>query len=152
MPGMTTTTTSDYSLTDPNGALAFLLAGNAHFTLRSLKTGARYTYKVRRADVQPGESPLYFVALRDGSDYIYIGVIRVNGTPAFAVTRKSRMAADSLPVRGFRFAFDHLVRAMMPPNLEIWHEGRCGRCGRTLTVPESIESGFGPECINFVGR
>jgi len=24
---------------------------------------------------------------------------------------------------------------------------RCGRCGRVLTVPESVESGFGPECI-----
>ena len=29
---------------------------------------------------------------------------------------------------------------------EFWHEGRCGRCGRTLTVPESIASGVGPEC------
>ena len=31
-----------------------------------------------------------------------------------------------------------------------WHEGRCGRCGRKLTVPESIEAGYGPECINLV--
>jgi len=26
------------------------------------------------------------------------------------------------------------------------HEGRCGRCGRKLTVPASIDSGLGPEC------
>jgi hypothetical protein len=30
--------------------------------------------------------------------------------------------------------------------LEVWHEGRCGRCGRALTVPESVERGIGPEC------
>jgi hypothetical protein len=33
----------------------------------------------------------------------------------------------------------------------VWHEGRCGRCGRKLTVPESIESGFGPECASILG-
>jgi len=32
----------------------------------------------------------------------------------------------------------------------VFHEGACGRCGRTLTVPESIASGFGPECIRYV--
>jgi len=30
--------------------------------------------------------------------------------------------------------------------LEIWHEGRCGRCNRKLTVPASIALGIGPEC------
>lgn len=30
--------------------------------------------------------------------------------------------------------------------VEVWHEGKCCRCGRKLTVPESIESGIGPEC------
>jgi hypothetical protein len=30
--------------------------------------------------------------------------------------------------------------------MELWHEGRCGKCGRALTVPESIESGLGPVC------
>lgn len=30
--------------------------------------------------------------------------------------------------------------------LQVWHEGRCGRCGRKLTVPSSIETGLGPEC------
>lgn len=32
------------------------------------------------------------------------------------------------------------------PECEVWHEGRCGRCGRKLTVPESIETGIGPDC------
>jgi len=41
------------------------------------------------------------------------------------------------------------VRLLFPsssihPELVVRHEGRCGR---TLTVPESIERGIGPECI-----
>jgi hypothetical protein len=34
---------------------------------------------------------------------------------------------------------------------EVYHEGRCGRCNRKLTVPESIETGLGPECASKLG-
>lgn len=43
------------------------------------------------------------------------------------------------------FSVDHLMK-----EADWWHEGRCGRCGRRLTVPESIESGFGPECARRI--
>lgn len=32
-----------------------------------------------------------------------------------------------------------------------YHEGRCGRCARRLTVPESIINGIGPDCAKKVG-
>ena len=32
---------------------------------------------------------------------------------------------------------------------EVWHEGRCGKCGRVLTVPESLILGLGPECAQM---
>ncbi len=31
-------------------------------------------------------------------------------------------------------------------SVRVLHEGRCGRCGRKLTVPASIDTGLGPEC------
>ncbi len=34
----------------------------------------------------------------------------------------------------------------MPEQLEVWHEGCCGKCGRKLTDAESIARGIGPEC------
>jgi len=34
---------------------------------------------------------------------------------------------------------------------ELMHEGRCGRCGRPLTRPESIQSGIGPICATLGG-
>ena len=38
----------------------------------------------------------------------------------------------------------------LPESVVIHHENRCGRCGKRLTVPESIESGYGPECIKLM--
>ena len=34
----------------------------------------------------------------------------------------------------------------LPETVEVWHEGRCCRCARRLTVPESIILGLGPAC------
>jgi len=31
--------------------------------------------------------------------------------------------------------------------LNFFHEGKCGKCGRKLTTPESIKNGFGPTCL-----
>ena len=61
--------------------------------------------------------------------------------------RKSKIEDFDQRVRAFKFALANLQLKQMPPNCEVWHEGRCGRCARKLTDPTSIASGFGPECI-----
>jgi hypothetical protein len=135
--------------TDANQAKKFTLAGNARVTLVSLKTKTRYTYRVQEADDAPG---MYFVALFTGqdneSDYSYIGMIR----GSFGTTKASKLPESSPPVAAFKFFMNALTlpTPRIPTTLEVHHEGRCGRCNRALTVPESIESGFGPECIKMV--
>ena len=131
----------------------FILAGNATFTLRSLKTGNRYTYKVE-IDPRPGPGKpvMWFAMLLTGpentSDYTYIGAIftQADGTLRFRTTSASKMPATSTPVVAFAWAFGSIIRGQEPKNAEIWHVGRCGRCGRVLTVPESVALGIGPEC------
>jgi hypothetical protein len=143
------------SLTEPARALQFIKAGNAYFTVRSQKTGVRYTFRVAKAKPQPGREHWtgnsYFVSLLTGpentSDYTYVGMIRDG---SFRLTQASTMQADSGPVAAFRWVWGFLNLKQMPPQAEIWHEGRCGRCGRMLTVPESIEAGIGPECAKLV--
>jgi hypothetical protein len=44
------------------------------------------------------------------------------------------------------------LRKFLPECIEIWHEGKCGKCGRQLTVPSSIETGIGPECIKTLSK
>jgi hypothetical protein len=126
-----------------------LLAGNATITLVSLKTMVRYTYKVKLAKDNPG---LWFVSLLTGpnntADYTYIGVLP--NAVTFRTTGKSKLSPTSSPVKGFAWALGQLAAGKLPATLEVWHEGRCCRCGRALTVPSSIASGIGPDCATML--
>lgn len=127
-------------------AIRYIQAGDATVTLKSLKTDMHYTYRVRESD----DGNVFFVAVMWGTDnesdysYKYIGIIK-NGECKW--TRKSKVAEDDIRWKAFQWVYNMLAVAnIMPPNLEIWHEGRCGRCNHKLTRPDSIERGIGPEC------
>jgi hypothetical protein len=50
-------------------------------------------------------------------------------------------------VKALRRALDIIAeRAQPKPGTTLQHAGRCGRCGKTLTVPESKATGLGPDC------
>lgn len=149
-----------HKLTDAKTAMKFMLAGNAYFTIRSLKSGVRYTFRVaiNKHDDQFCKfcrntpctcEPMWFVSMLTGSsnehDYSYMGIVKGG---FFKTTSKSRFGAQSQPVLAFNWLFAKLQAEHMPTTMEMWHEGRCGRCGRKLTVPESIEAGIGPECAS----
>jgi len=132
-------------------AQRYILAGKSIFTLRSHRTGKRYTYKVTKAERRlRSESPdVYFVSLLTGpdnvGDFTYLGIIGTGNQ--FSTTAKSKMTRDSEPVKAITFCMNWIKsHPEVHPELEIWHSGRCGRCGRRLTVPESIANGIGPEC------
>lgn len=136
----------------------FILAGNATFTIVSRRTADRFTYKVSAIKPREGEDPKasegkYFVALMNGPDnennYVYMGMLVPDGQfHRFTFTRASRVGKDALSAKGIVWLVDRLIvqRAADLEYFEFWHEGRCGRCGRKLTVPSSIEMGIGPEC------
>lgn len=139
-------------ITNAKQALTFILGGKATVTLVSLASGNRYTYKINKAEKRnPNDADVWFVKLLNGADnysnYVYIGMIKNN---QFVWTGKSRVAQDAPSFIGFNFCFTKLVGSAIN-GFEVWHEGKCGRCGRKLTVPESIASGFGPECIGMLG-
>src|SRR3954465_15442017 len=63
-------------MSDTADITRFVFAGKSTFTLRSKKTGIRFTYRVTEKD----EGAIYFVALLNGSDnendYAYLGFYR----------------------------------------------------------------------------
>jgi hypothetical protein len=140
--------------------LKFFLAGKAFFTLRSKKTGTRYTYRIIRAtekDDPTKKLDLWFISFLTGPDnwanYTYIGAVRPQPKPntyTFSTTKASRLPAEAPPCVAIDYAFNCLAQMNHIPGVEVWHSGRCGRCGRMLTVPESIASGFGPECLGSI--
>jgi Family of unknown function (DUF6011) len=135
----------------------FVTAGNARITIRSKKTGQHFTYQIRQCHDQKGNPVLrWFVSGLSGpnneDDYTYLGLLdQRSGDIEFRLTEKSRFSDDALSVRGFRYMWNHVYADRMPNDMDIYHEGRCGRCNRTLTVPESLDRGIGPECAEIMG-
>ena len=127
----------------------FFTAGKAVFTVANPE-GKHYTYKIRKS--KDGEK--FFVSLLTGpqntSDYTYMGVLE-NGS--IRLTMASTYKEDSLPVKVVRWALSLVWRDMPFPNgYSLHHEGKCCRCGRPLTVPESIESGIGRKCQKMLSN
>jgi hypothetical protein len=132
-------------------AKRFALAGKSTLTLVSKKTGVRFTYRIT---ISP-DSQCHFVALLSGpdneQDYQYLGRIsREIFWLGRKVPRAGDISKDAPSAKAFDWAWRAIVRNTMPDQLEVWHEGRCGRCGRKLTVPSSVALGFGPECSGKV--
>lgn len=128
----------------------FILAGNALFTFKSLRTGEHYTFRVvlqtywsaKLNKAIPRDPPQWDVKVlsgRDNSrDYKWIGRIRGYDRTFYGGLHRT----DSFD--GFAWCWNHLDRC--GERFEFNHAGRCGRCGRLLTTPESVERGIGPEC------
>lgn len=133
--------------------LAYLLAGNAVFTLLNTKTNVRFTFKVKQLKEDDEPKPLWFVSLLSGpcntSDYSYLGCIWEG--KRYSHGKKSRIGRNTPSAKAFAWFFGHLVRgSTFPDVLEVYHNGYCGRCNRELTVPESVELGLGPVCAEKV--
>lgn len=134
-----------------SGLLEFIFGGNATFTLVSEATKRRFTYKiVARKDNSDGKI-IHFVKLLRGAnnveDYAYMGCI-IN-KQRFTLTGKSRVSSGAKSVVALDWFLARLIDGKEIPNsVRFYHAGRCARCGRKLTVPESIKIGFGPECAS----
>jgi len=136
-------------------AVQFMTAGRATVTLVSKKTSQRFTYRLGATE----DKSTIFVSVLTGSDnesdYSYLGRIASgpSGRIFWAgrkVPRPGDVGRDAPSSKAFAWTWQNLVRGTLPEQLEVWHEGRCGRCGRKLTVPQSVAQGFGPECVQHV--
>ncbi len=128
---------------------AFVLAGNARFTVVSKVTGKRFTFRVQTSKAPSAAPGVFFVSVLTGScnesDYTFLGTIF--GGKRFVHGRRSKIGQGAPSAKAFAWFWAALsVRAVVPATCEVWHEGRCGKCGRALTDPESIAMGLGPKC------
>jgi hypothetical protein len=128
---------------------SFLFAGNCLFTIANLATGKHFTYKLEAPDEQKNpQDPVFFVKVLTGPDntrdYEFLGM--VFSFCKYVHSRKSRINQDAPSEVAFVWLLARLLKGNLPECVQVYHHGRCGRCGHVLTVPSSIETGLGPEC------
>lgn len=123
----------------------YMLAGQAIVTVVSQATGTRYTYRITaKKNVKEGDDTVHFVSLLNGPentrDYRYLGTIFAG--KRYCHGKKSEISPDAPSAKAFAWLWEHLDT----DKAEIWHSGKCGRCGRLLTDPASIARGLGEKC------
>jgi hypothetical protein len=108
----------------------------------------------------------------DKKHYTYLGMVVSEGTKAVPTRKSPPNVKENTAFKAFNWVLSALnperpeelrgvdlstvayltdedkarYAGRIPETVEIWHEGRCCRCGRRLTVPESIYAGIGPDC------
>jgi hypothetical protein len=128
----------------------FFQGGHAIFTVNNSK-GEHYTYRIGHSK----ENQPLCVGLLTGPDnetsYTYMGIFNPK-TSCVVLTYASKYKEDSTPVKVVRWAITQVTKGNpLPTGYSIQHAGKCCCCGRTLTTPESVESGIGPICANKRG-
>lgn len=145
----------------------FFCGGNCTFTVKVPEAFAshnncnlHYTFKIECAE--PNDrfpNPAHFVKLLTGpnntEDFSYLGMLDPN-TGEVRLTIRSCAGSASWAVRIVRRVLAQIFEGDGMPGIlkhgwDVDHMGKCGRCGRPLTVPESIDLGIGPDCADQMG-
>lgn len=143
------TTLPEAQMTEVLAIQKYITGGKAVFTIRSNKTGNRFTYRIRKT----GNLSLWYVDVLTGSDntgdYTFIGLMRRReGRLEFGHSYQSTIGFTAPSVLGIRWFIERLNKDLPldSEQVEFWHSGRCSVCARELTDPESIARGIGPKC------
>ena len=135
----------------------FFKGGKAIFTIHN-NSGEHFTYKINKAKYDISgrkvDNGPYFASLMTGPDnnysYSYMGMFNPNNY-SIRPTRNSKVDVEAKSWKVLVWGISMIFHQKeIPEGYGIKHEGKCCRCGRRLTTPESIENGIGPECIKNV--
>ena len=139
-------------------ALEFMLAGCSEFIMKSGKTGHKLRYKLdkklstqmKNSDGSLGGDYIYWLNTAESNGtFVYAGVLFFdNKTKQFKFGKGARgnLNYNDVRVKSILYVLNRLYKGETSVNVEIYHVGKCGRCGKRLTDPESIERGLGPMC------
>lgn len=140
----------------------FVLAGDATFTVDN-GMDKHYTFHVWKGEptVQYPNSA-HFIEVLTGpdntTDYTYIGKVYISkdNNPRIYLTGKSKMKISDhvfkIAVWSLRVIWQvSQGKYKVPMQYTIRHSGNCGKCGRPLTTPASLDTGLGPDCAAAMG-
>lgn len=134
----------------------FIFQGKALFTLENKEKGTNITFKIqklKRKRDQPEETRLFDVHVNA------VNNLSQNSRFLGQVDRKMktfkphpRIDKTHIGIQTINWLIEKwgdLEKIEAGGNLGMYHQGVCCKCGLTLTVPESIENGIGPQCKKY---
>lgn len=140
----------------------FRPTGATLVTVVSGRTGSRFTYEIKPKEsnlIAEGKpiGKVWFVDLLTGpnnrKDFSALAVLTErSGRLCWHHAGASSISADAPSAQALRWVVQAIVdapddrAASALAKIELWHEGKCARCGRRLSRPDSITLGMGPEC------
>lgn len=127
-----------------------LLTHNGVFTVKSLRTGDHRTFRVRTqpadASFAPGKRVLSLLTGPDnGKDYTGFAFVESDGVHLW-------QRCDTELYRKYAAMLEKLREHVAEGRIEVLASTTCRVCNRTLTTPESVESGIGPVCAGRAVR
>ena len=133
----------------------FFFAGRSTLTFRNNEKGTHITVRVKQLKDRKDRKTLLpifyvFVSLVGDSEYGF----RFGGT-IFKDSLHLKLGRDVEAGGQLHKVMEFIMGALANPEslkkrVSLLHEGKCCRCSRQLTHPESINTGFGPECLGIV--
>lgn len=109
-------------------------------------TGNHEYFRFRRTDHIP--YVLVDVVDSPSRDFRYAGVLDEG---SFRTTRYSKVRPENAEQARviLNWTLDRVVSGKDLKTVRCLHSGRCGRCGRKLLDPESLDRGLGPDCAKM---
>ena len=126
----------------------YLLGGHSEFTIANLKTGVQHSYII---DKPKDSNKIYFLNVKIGGAFVYAGTLMFNNyIGTFSQGKKGKVDKDNVVIRGLLYVINNIDT--LPPNVVVYHSGKCSKCGRKLDDIESIKRGLGPDCYKKVKK
>lgn len=120
---------------------------NAIFTVVLKETREHHTFKISTAQHGPLEGKRIVSVLAgpdNTADYLGIGFLNENGIAVWKKNVGGKLEAHARLLE--QLLGLKLCTSQFKEQYEVKESRCCRRCNRTLTTPESIELGVGPEC------
>lgn len=128
---------------------------NGIYTIKSSQTGDHRTFKINtqgeKAEFAPGKRVVsLFTGTDNTADEHYTGFAFIDDAGIHVWEKKrSEGLWQTYATMLWTLALDGAFSAWADKGYTIMSEGRCLRCNRLLTTPESIKSGIGPICAGL---
>lgn len=120
--------------------------------IKELRAKIKAGPKGHWVDDKPGFLNSCERSIRSGRPLSKNQEFRFNGAcRKYGVSRKWAEVDSDMAWKVLPWVWNRALRGSIPESVEVWHEGACVKCAKRLTVPASIELGYGPDCAKTLG-